>query len=180
MDTLVTGPGAPIPSNNRNACLVQIYPAGTTMGIRHTLGDTPVVIGRDADFELCVNENSVARRHARVQLGTDGFYAVDLKSTNGTFVNDQPVGSTRLKDGDYLRVGNCIFRFLAGGNVEAEYHEVIYRLTIVDALTEMHNKRYLLEFLERELVPPARHQRPLALVMFAVNHFKALTEQFGH
>ncbi len=180
MDTLVTGPGAPIPSNTRNACLVQIYPAGTTMGIRHTLGDTPVVIGRDADCELCVNENSVSRRHARVQLGTDGFYAVDLKSTNGTFVNDQPVGSTRLKDGDYLRVGNCIFRFLAGGNVEAEYHEVIYRLTIVDALTEIHNKRYLLEFLERELVRAARHQRPLALVMFDVDHFKAINDKFGH
>src|SRR5260370_28841033 len=150
------------------------------MGIGERVGDTPVVIGRDADCELCVNENSGSRRHARVQRGTDGFYAVDLKSTNGTFVNDQPVGSTRLKDGDYLRVGNCIFRFLAGGNVEAEYHEVIYRLTIVDALTEIHNKRYLLEFLERELVRAARHQRPLALVMFDVDHFKAINDKFGH
>ena len=57
----------------------------------------------------------------------------------------------KLKDGDYLRVGNCIYRFLAGGNVEAEYHEEIYRLTIIDGLTEIHNKRYLLEFLDREL-----------------------------
>ena len=34
-----------------------------------------------------------------------------------------------------MRVGNCIYRFLAGGNIEAEYHEEIYRLTIIDGLT---------------------------------------------
>jgi diguanylate cyclase (GGDEF)-like protein len=180
MDTLITGPAAPLPSGNRNACLVQIYPAATTMGIRHTLGKAPVVIGRDADCEICINDNSVSRRHARLHLGSDGFYAVDLNSTNGTFVNDVPATSTRLKDGDYLRAGNCIFRFLAGGNVEADYHEVIYRLTIIDALTEIHNKRYLLEFLERELVRAARHQRPVALVMFDIDHFKAINDRLGH
>ena len=72
-------------------------------------------------------------------------------STNGTFVNDVPASICQLKDGDYLRVGNCIYRFLAGGNVEAEYHEEIYRLTIIDGLTDIHNKRYLMEFLDREL-----------------------------
>ena len=60
----------------------------------------------------------------------------------------------QLKDGDYLRIGNGIYRFLAGGNVEAEYHEEIYRLTIVDALTDIHNKRYFIEFLDRSW--PAR------------------------
>ena len=36
------------------------------------------------------------------------------------FVNDIPVSICKMKDGDYLRVGNCIYRFLAGGNV-AQY-----------------------------------------------------------
>ena len=67
----------------------------------------------------------------------------------------------KLKDGDYLRVGNCIYRFLMGGNVETEYHEEIYRLTIIDGLTEIHNKRYLMEFLDRELARSSRHNRPL-------------------
>jgi diguanylate cyclase (GGDEF)-like protein len=180
MDTLVTGPASPLPSRNRNACLVQIYPAGPTMGVRHTLDESPRVIGRDADCEVCVNESSVSRRHARIQLGADGYYALDLKSTNGTFVNDRPVNSTRLEDGDYLRVGNCIYRFLAGGNVEADYHEVIYRLTIIDSLTEIHNKRYLMEFLDRELVRAARHQRPLSLVLFDLDHFKKINDNLGH
>lgn len=180
METLVTGPAAPVSGTNPNACLVHIYPTGPSMGARHTLGEVAKVIGRDADCEICVEESSVSRRHARIQLGAEGFFAVDLKSTNGTFVNDQPIASARLNDGDYLRVGNCIFRFLASGNVEADYHEVIYRLTIIDSLTETHNKRYLLEFLDRELVRSLRYQRPLALVMFDIDHFKAINDRLGH
>src|SRR5207247_11150600 len=128
----------------------------------------------------CITDHSGSRRHARIELRADGFYAVDLESTNGTFVNDVPGAAGRLKDGDYLRAGNCIYRFLAGGNVEAEYHEEIYRLTIIDALTEIHNKRYLLEFLERELARTTRYRRPLALILFDLDLFKKVNDEFGH
>src|SRR5207245_2245668 len=116
----------------------------------------------------------------RIQPGADGYYAVDLQSTNGTFVNDHPASMYKLKDGDYLRVGNCIYRFLIGGNVEAEYHEEIYRLTIIDALTDIHNKRYLVEFLDRELARSARYRRPLALVLFDLDLFKKVNDNLGH
>src|SRR5262249_2465559 len=75
---------------------------------------------------------------------------------------------------------NCIYRFLAGGNVEAEYHEEIYRLTIIDALTDTHNKRYMLEFLDRELSRSQRYRRPLALVMFDIDRFKSCNDDLGH
>jgi len=86
----------------------------------------------------------------------------------------------KLKDGDYLRVGNCIYRFLTGGNVEAEYHEEIYRLTIIDGLTEIHNKRYLMEFLDRELARSSRHNRPLSLILIDIDRFKTINDQYGH
>ena len=91
-----------------------------------------------------------------------------------------PHRSANSRTGDYLRVGNCIYRFLAGGNVEAEYHEEIYRLTIIDALTDIHNKRYLLEFLDRELSRSARYHRPLSLIMFDLDRFKSVNEELGH
>jgi diguanylate cyclase (GGDEF)-like protein len=150
------------------------------MGERYPLGDAPLVIGRGNDCEIRINDHSVSRRHARIQPGADGHYAVDLQSTNGTFVNDVPASMCKLKDGDYLRVGNCIYRFLTGGNVEAEYHEEIYRLTIIDALTEINNKRYLLEFLDRELARSARHHRPLTLILIDIDLFKAINDEHGH
>jgi diguanylate cyclase (GGDEF)-like protein len=150
------------------------------MGARYTLGSTPLVLGRGEGCDIRIAERSVSRRHAQIQQTADGYYAVDLGSTNGTFVNEVARAECQLHDGDYLRVGNCIYRFLAGGNVEAEYHEEIYRLTIIDALTEIHNKRYLLEFLNRELARSGRHGRPLALMMIDVDNFKTINDDLGH
>jgi diguanylate cyclase (GGDEF)-like protein len=179
-ETWVTAPERPISSASRHACLVHIYPTGPGMGTRYELSEKPLVIGRGGDCEIRINDHSVSRRHARIQPGSEGHYAVDLESTNGTFVNDVPASMHKLKDGDYLRVGNCIYRFLAGGNVEAEYHEEIYRLTIIDALTEIHNKRYVTEFLDRELARSARYHRPLALILFDIDLFKSINEEYGH
>jgi two-component system, cell cycle response regulator len=179
-DTWVTRPERPLSTISRNACLIHIYPTGPGMGTRYTLTDASLVIGRGNDCDIRINDHSVSRRHARIQPGAEGYYAVDLQSTNGTYVNDVPASMYRLRDGDYLRVGNCIYRFLIGGNVEAEYHEEIYRLTIIDALTDIPNKRYLMEFLDRELARSCRHNRPLALAMLDLDRFRAINEEHGH
>lgn len=179
-ETWVTGPDRLVSATRRDACVVHIYPTGPGMGTRYPLTDTPVVLGRGNDCDIRINDHSVSRRHARIQPGADGYYAVDLQSTNGTFVNDVPASICKLKDGDYLRVGNCIYRYLAGGNVEAEYHEEIYRLTIIDALTDIHNKRYLMEFLDREISRSARYSRPLSLLLFDIDRFKAVNDDLGH
>ena len=179
-DTWVTLPRRPTSADDRDACLVHIYPTGPDMGSRYRLGAQPAVLGRGDECEIRINDQSVSRRHARIEFGPEGFFAIDLQSTNGTFVNNSPITMARLADGDYLRVGNCIYRFLVGGNVETEYYEEIYRLTILDALTGIHNKRYLMEFLDRELARSARHGRPLALIMIDIDRFKGINDELGH
>jgi diguanylate cyclase (GGDEF)-like protein len=44
----------------------------------------------------------------------------------------------------------------------------------------VHNKRYLLEFLEREMARCARHERTMSLVLLDIDHFKQVNDQFGH
>jgi diguanylate cyclase (GGDEF)-like protein len=163
-----------------DACLVHIYPTGPMMGSRHRLGSGPLTVGRGEDCDLRIDDFTVSRRHACVERLANGYHVRDLQSTNGTFVNDRPVADALLGDGDYLRVGKSIFRFLAGGNIEAEYHEEIYRLVIIDALTQVHNRRYLTEFLEREVARSRTHGRPLSLVLFDIDRFKSLNDDLGH
>ena len=165
---------------NGHACLVQIYPAGQFVSSRFRLGNFPVTIGRDEDCPLRIVDDSISRRHAVIQPDGDGYTIVDLQSTNGTFVNEIRIASKLLKDGDYLHLGNCIYRFFEGDNVEAQYHEEIYRLAIQDPLTGLYNKRYLLEFLGRELSCATRYLRPLALALFDLDHFKSVNDRYGH
>ncbi len=165
----------------REACLVHIYPSGPTMGCRYPLADRILVIGRGDDCDIRLHDHSVSRKHALVEPAAEGYYVSDQQSTNGTFVNDKPLDGPRLlRDGDYLRVGNCLYRYLAGGNIEAEYHEEIYRLTILDGLTQIHNARYLDEFLEREVVRSQRHNRPLSVLAADIDKFKGLNDTHGH
>jgi diguanylate cyclase (GGDEF)-like protein len=178
--TLRTEAARPPSTADHNACLIHIYPTGPNIGTRYALREYPVVLGRDPECAIRIHDNSVSRRHARLHPRPDGYYAEDLGSTNGTYVNDVSAVMTRLKDGDYLRVGSCIYRFLMGGNVEAEYHAVIYKLTIVDALTDVPNKRCLMEFLARELARSGRYNRPLSLLIFDLDHFKSVNDTLGH
>ncbi|MCI0703304.1 MAG: GGDEF domain-containing protein [Planctomycetia bacterium] len=180
-DTWITTPKRLFSTATREACLVHIYPSGPTMGCRYPLADRALVIGRGEESDIRLSDHSVSRRHALIEPTPEGYYVSDQHSTNGTFVNDKQLDhSWLLQDGDYLRVGNCLYRYLAGGNIEAEYHEEIYRLTILDGLTQIHNQRYLNEFLEREVVRSQRHSRPLSVLMVDIDKFKSINDTYGH
>jgi len=180
-ETWITTPKRLISAITREACLVHIYPTGPSMGCRYPLRDKALTLGRGDDCDIRIQDNSVSRRHAKIDPSPEGYFVADLGSTNGTFVNDRQLdGGWPLQDGDYLRVGNCIYRYLTGGNIEAEYHEEIYRLTIQDGLTRIHNQRALGDFLDREVARSQRHSRPLSVLMFDIDKFKAINDAHGH
>jgi diguanylate cyclase (GGDEF)-like protein len=161
------------------ACLVVLY--GGELGRRTELPQREVTIGRDDDNAIHVALHTMSRRHARLFVSNGIHHIEDLGSTNGTFVNeDELTHATPLRNGDLVRCGGAVFKFIDGGNVEALYHEEIYRLTITDGLTQVANKRHFVDFLEREIARAVRHQRPLSLVLFDVDHFKNLNDEFGH
>ena len=166
----------------RNDCLVVIYTKEPTLlGKRFVLERTPTRIGRGADNNIILDGDSVSRRHAHLEQRSDRWVVVDDGSTNGTYVNDEQIASQAiLENGDRLKLGPTIFKFLSGADVESQYHEEIYKMTIVDGLTQVHNKRYLLEAIERELIRARRHARDLSFMMFDIDHFKKINDVHGH
>ena len=164
---------------NAESCLVQIH--GPGLGKRYVLDEDEFTIGRDVKNSIVVDVDNVSRRHARISMKTGKYFVADLGSTNGTYLNDEEVlEETPLRSGDLVRVGGSIFKFLSGGNIESLYHEEIYQLTIVDGLTQISNKRYFLEFLEREMGRCHRYNRALSLILFDIDHFKKINDTHGH
>ncbi len=170
-----------MPAGAGHDCLVVIYaPHSDQLGKRFALDGGPVRIGRGDENDVVLRSDSVSRRHAQIETRAGKHHLVDADSTNGTYVNDELVQDRRLSRGDQIKVGDTILKFLSGADLESQYHETIYRMTIVDGLTGIYNKRYLVEQLDRELSRAARHGRPLTLVICDIDHFKRVNDEFGH
>lgn len=174
---------APLPDDKADvtpAVLVMISPPGPEMGRRVELARDTYSIGRE-NADVAIARSAVSRQHARLSRNQTGSWQVqDLGSTNGTFVNESRVTRQTLQDGDTVRFGDAIYKFLSGTNVESAYHEQIHLMAIQDGLTGTYNKRYFAEFIDRELAVAARYGRPLSLVMFDVDHFKKVNDTYGH
>jgi diguanylate cyclase (GGDEF)-like protein len=79
--------------------------------------------------------------------------------------------------GGYLAPVGSSNPLVSRGLVDVEWE--IFRFTYIDSLTGIHNKRYLLEFLEYHLAQSARHHVPLSLIRLDIDHFKALNDESG-
>jgi diguanylate cyclase (GGDEF)-like protein len=162
----------------KEACLVVIY--GLDLGKKYNVDRPSIVIGRSSKADIQIDQESVSRNHCKLINTGKSIMLRDLGSTNGTYVNDELVDEYVLRDGDLIKVGRCIFKFLSGNNIENAYHEEIYRLTTIDGLTQIYNKRYFVETLEREIGRAHRYRRELSLVMFDIDHFKKINDTYGH
>jgi diguanylate cyclase (GGDEF)-like protein len=172
----------PADDSPSNDCLVVIYTAEPgLLGKRFVLDKSPTRVGRGADSQIVLEGDSVSRRHAHLERRAGAWYVVDDGSTNGTYVNEEQIAREQLlNNGDRIKIGPSILKFLSGADAEAKYHEEIYRMTIVDGLTQIHNKRALFEALEKELMRARRYERDLSLLMFDIDFFKRINDQYGH
>lgn len=62
-------------------------------------------VGRAPRADFVLDAALVSRLHCRITAGDDNLEVVDLKSTNGTYVNGKRVTKAHLAKGDTLRIG---------------------------------------------------------------------------
>lgn len=154
---------------------------GQNIGQRYDLQSVKACysVGRDPDCDVPIDDDSASRHHCQLRWIEDDWFVEDAKSMNGTFVNGHRIDRAPLRNNDLIKAGSVIFRFLRSENIEQTFHGAIYQLAVFDALTELHNRRYFEEFLEREFSRAKRHDRYLALMLFDIDHFSAINETYG-
>ena len=71
-----------------------------------------ITIGRGPDNDIQLSDPNVSQRHVRISASSAGIVAVDLGSTNGTFLNGKRIdGATRVTKGQRIYVGDFTLTF---------------------------------------------------------------------
>jgi two-component system cell cycle response regulator len=183
LNTRVTAVQAPRALHNGIDCFVVIYaPVHAQLGRRYTLERAATTIGRGRDNDIVLQSDCVSRQHVRIERRPKGLFSVDLASTNGTYINDSVnrVSEHALRPGDQVKVGDTILKFLSGSDVEAQYHDIIFGMTITDGLTNIANRKQLDTLLNDELRRTQRHNLSLSILMLDIDHFKRVNDTYGH
>ena len=110
--TIPSGPGPqpPTPGPQSGPRLVGI--AGTYMGQVFEIPSGSKVLGREAECDIAlVNDTTASRRHATITVSAGDYSIRDEGSSNGTFVNGAKITEQKLTPGDEVQVGGTRFRF---------------------------------------------------------------------
>lgn len=86
--------------------------SGPAAGSEYALERESVSIGRGPEAELTLDDPSMSRTHAAIELADGGFRIRDLGSTNGVELNGKAVQTAQLKHGDRIRLGESSFQFV--------------------------------------------------------------------
>ncbi len=155
--------------------------AGGAMGEMYKIDRERTVIGRGQQAEVRILDDGVSREHCEVLLQGDNIVLHDLGSTNGTFCRGQRIDRHNLNDGDKILVGSgTVLKFTYHDKLDEVFQRQMYESALRDDLTKAFNKKYFMDRVESEYAYAVRHNLPLALVAFDIDHFKQINDSYGH
>ena len=155
--------------------------AGAHPGAVVKLPSGEAILGRSPEATLRIDSDGVSWKHACIFPVGDGRVIEDLKSTNGTGVNDRRVERHALVDGDRIHLGpGVILRFCVWDQLEASMQQQLYESAVTDPLTHAYNRKHFQERLRGEINHSRRHHAPVSLITFDLDHFKRVNDEHGH
>jgi pSer/pThr/pTyr-binding forkhead associated (FHA) protein len=78
---------------------------------RWEIKDKPVSFGRGEEADVQIKDERMSRQHFIIEPREEKFFARDLNSTNGTFVNNVPITEVELQSNDRIRGGQTVVVF---------------------------------------------------------------------
>lgn len=161
------------------ACFLVV--GGELNGTIFDLLDGETIVGRNPDCNIPLEFQGVSRKHFKVTLEQGEASVTDLGSANGTYVNNQKIeGTTPLKKGDLVKLGSIALKYLPKGDTERLTYDKLHEEANTDGLTKCYNKMYFNNKLDLEVKKCKVTGSPLSLIIFDLDHFKKLNDNFGH
>ena len=87
---------------------------GSNLGSRYLINTQGVTIGRSTTSDIFLDDVTVSRAHAVIEMSPEGFVLKDSGSLNGTYVNNVSVTSKDLNSGDQIQIGKFHMIFVSG------------------------------------------------------------------
>jgi diguanylate cyclase (GGDEF)-like protein len=162
-----------------SACLVVI--AGSPIGEKISLIQQRMVIGRQPNVEIPIADSMISRKHAELVVQPDQQVMIrDLGSTNGTYINENRTIQAVLKDGELVRIGSTVFKYVGPGSIEHLYLTILSDRARLDGLTAIFNKQVFHDCLSREFQRCRDLREPLTLIIMDLDLFKQVNDRMGH
>jgi two-component system, cell cycle response regulator len=155
--------------------------AGSNVGEMYKISGENMVLGRGGGADVRLVDEGISRFHCRIRSEGPEMVVEDLRSRNGTFLNGQRIEVSRLKDGDKIQLGRTtVIKFSFHDQLEESFQRKMFDSALRDGLTRAYNKRYFLDRLHSEMRFALRHESPLGLLLFDLDHFKRVNDEYGH
>ena len=158
-------------------CLVAF--AGKLLGQTFPIEKDEIILGRVPENDVVVPDRGVSRKHCRVVRRKERIFIQDLKSTNGTLINELPIAKSELRDGDFVKIGSAVFQFTFRSATEACFHEELYKLTTIDSLTGAFNRRHFDSCLSAEIGRAERYGRCLTVGLVRIHDLQNIAAEHG-
>lgn len=161
------------------ACFLVV--GGDLNGTIFDLQDGENTIGRNPDCSIPLDFNGISRKHFKAQINAGVCSVSDLGSSNGTYVNNSKIeSSVELSKGDTVKLGSIALKYLPAGDTERLTYDKLQEEANTDGLTRCYNKMYFNNKLDLEVKKSKLTGTPLSLVIFDLDHFKHLNDNYGH
>ena len=158
--------------------LIVLYPQEQFRQIAIEKGTT--ILGRGQDAGVRLDDELVSRKHCAIDF--DGVHVTvrDLGSTNGTFVDGQPVQIAELDSEKRLQVGKMVLKVEFKDKSEEAFDRALYEAAPMDPLTKISNRRSFMDRSLGELALARRSGEFVHTIMVDADHFKRVNDTWGH
>lgn len=148
---------------------------------RFELEEEGVLLGSSPSARIHLTHPAVEPEHARIYFHNDTWWFSDLTETFQVTVGSLIVRLFPLReDGMSFHLGPLLCRFFLGTTSQSQYEQHLYESARIDGLTKLPNRSAFMRRLRHEMIRCGQQHLPLSLLMFDLDHFHDLNQQYGH